>query len=68
MRDTPGSPVIKNLPRNAGGMGSIPCQGTKIPRATQPKKKGELMTGNPIPDSSPLLRAQVDCAHPHTSF
>ena len=30
-RAFPGGPVVKNLPRNAGGMGSIPGQGTKIP-------------------------------------
>ena len=29
-----GGPVAKNLPSNAGDMGSIPGQGTKIPHAT----------------------------------
>ena len=29
----PGSPVIKNLPSNAGVAGSIPGRGTKIPHA-----------------------------------
>ena len=29
----PGGPVVKNLPCNAGDMGSIPGQGTKIPPA-----------------------------------
>ena len=33
-RDFPGDPVIKNLPSNAGDMGSIPGQETKIPHAT----------------------------------
>ena len=28
-RDFPGGPVVKNLPSNAGNMGSIPGQGTK---------------------------------------
>ena len=28
--DLPGSPVVKNLPRNAGDLGSIPGWGTKI--------------------------------------
>ena len=32
-RDFPGGPVVKNLPSNAGDAGSIPGQGTKIPRA-----------------------------------
>ena len=31
--DFPGSPVVKNLPSNAGDVGSIPGQGTKIPHA-----------------------------------
>ena len=30
---SPGGPVVKNLPYNAGDAGSIPGQGTKIPRA-----------------------------------
>ena len=34
----PGSPVVKSLPSNAGGAGSIPGQGPKIPLALQPKK------------------------------
>ena len=33
-RDFPGSPVVKNLPSNAGDVGSTPGQGTKIPHAT----------------------------------
>ena len=33
-RDFPGGPVVKNLPSNAGDVGLIPGQGTKIPRAT----------------------------------
>ena len=42
-RDFPGSPVVKTLPSNAGGVGSIPGQGTKIPHAMgcgQKLKKG----------------------------
>ena len=31
--DFPGGPVVKNPPSNAGDVGSIPCRGTKIPRA-----------------------------------
>ena len=30
-RDVPHGPVLKNLPCNAGDMGLIPGQGTKIP-------------------------------------
>ena len=32
-RDFPGGPVVKNPPFNAGDVGSIPGQGTKIPHA-----------------------------------
>ena len=35
MRDFPSSPVVKPLPSNAEGTGSIPGWGTKIPPATQ---------------------------------
>ena len=33
-REFPGGPVVKNLPYNAGDVGLIPCQGTKLPHAT----------------------------------
>ena len=33
LRDVPGGPVFKNLPRNARDMGSMPGQGTNIPHA-----------------------------------
>ena len=36
-RDFPGGPVFKTLPSNAGGAGSIPGQGAKIPHASWPK-------------------------------
>ena len=32
-RDFPDGPVVKNLPCNAGDVGLIPGQGTKIPHA-----------------------------------
>ena len=32
--DFPSGPVVKNLPSNAGDMGLIPGQGTKMPYAT----------------------------------
>ena len=37
--DFPGGPVVKTLPSNAGGMGSIPGQGTKTPRASWSKNQ-----------------------------
>ena len=39
-RDFPGGPLVKNLPCNAQGTGSIPGQGIKIPTclsATKPR-------------------------------
>ena len=35
--DFPGSPVVKTLPYNAEGVGSIPGQGVKIPHSSRPK-------------------------------
>ena len=35
--DFPGGPVVKTLLSSAGGVGSIPSQGAKIPHASQPK-------------------------------
>ena len=51
-REFPDGPVVKNLPANAGDMGSISAWGTKIPlplerschtttKTAQPKKKSE---------------------------
>ena len=37
-QDFPGSPVVKTLPSNAGGAGSIPGWGANIPHASPPKK------------------------------
>ena len=37
--DFPGGPVVKTSPSTAGGTGSIPGQGTKIPHVSQPKNK-----------------------------
>ena len=36
--DFPGGPVVKTLPSNAGGAGSIPGQGAEIPHASGPRK------------------------------
>ena len=38
-RDFPGGPVVKTLLSNAGGVGSMPGQGAKIPLASWPKKQ-----------------------------
>ena len=37
LRDFPGGPVVKNPPCNAGDVGSIPGQGTKILHAVELK-------------------------------
>ena len=38
-RDFPGGPVVRTSPSNAGGAGSIPGQGAKVPHASQPKNQ-----------------------------
>ena len=38
-RDFPGGPVVKTSPSNAGGAGSIPGRGAKIPHASWPKNQ-----------------------------
>ena len=37
--DFPGGPVVKTLPSNAGGEGSIPGWGAKIPHASWPESQ-----------------------------
>ena len=45
--DFPGSPVVKTPASTAGGTGSIPGQGTKIPHATWHSQKKKInRTGN----------------------
>ena len=39
LMDTPGGPVVKTVPSNAGGVGLIPGRGAKIPHASQPKNQ-----------------------------
>ena len=39
MGDFPGGPVVKTSPSNAGGVGSIPGRGDKIPHALRPEKQ-----------------------------
>ena len=45
-QDVPGGPVVKNLPFDAGDVGSIPGQGAKIPSDApirKPKHKTETI-------------------------
>ena len=49
LEDVPGGPVVKTLPSNAGGAGSIPGQGEKIPHASWPqnvKQKQHIVTNS----------------------
>ena len=41
--DFPGGPVVKTSPSSAGGVGSIPSWGAKIPHASWPKHKTEAI-------------------------
>ena len=40
--DLPGCPVVKTSPSNAGGAGSIPGRGAKIPHALWPKNQKNI--------------------------
>ena len=44
MRDFSGGPVVKISPSNAGGVGSIPGRGAKIPHASWPKNQNIKQT------------------------
>ena len=41
--DFPGGPVVETSPSNAGGTGSIPNWGNKIPHVLLPKHKKEVI-------------------------
>ena len=43
-RAFPGGPVVKTSPSNAGGAGSIPGRGAKIPRASRPENQNIKQT------------------------
>ena len=51
-REFLGSPVVKNPPGKAGGVGSIPGQGTEIPQAKE-QTKPPAMTAEPVHHWSP---------------
>ena len=55
------SPVVKTSPSNAGGAGSIPGWGTKIPNAVwmRPKKKSLRKGLGLLLPSVPLLSQQI---------
>ena len=47
-RDSPGDPVVKDLPANAGNMGLIPGPGTKISHTTRQLSPYTTTTEAPI--------------------
>ena len=46
--DFPGGPVVKTLPSNAGGGGSIPGQGAMIPHASWPMSNRNSIVMNSV--------------------
>ena len=55
-RDFPGGPVVRNLPSNAGDMGSTPGLGTKIPRGL-----GQLSPPAPQLERHPHPATRTTC-------
>ena len=51
-RDSPGGPVVKTSPSNAGHVGLIPGPGAEIPHAWRPKKKQNIKYRNNIATDS----------------
>ena len=55
-RDFPGGPVVKTLLSSAGGTGSFPGRGAKIPRASQPKNQKHKNGSNIVTNSIKTLK------------
>ena len=53
--------MVKHLPSNAGDSGSIPGQGTKIPRAAG-QLSPHAATTEPAPSGARLLQLRPDAA------
>ena len=60
--DFPGVPVVKNLPCNAGYVGSIPGWGTKIPHAVEQLSLRATATEG----HTTHLQVHVPTERPHT--
>ena len=56
-RDFPGGPVVGSRPANAGDMGSIPGQGTRIPHTSEQLSPRATTTEPACPQS---LRATTE--------
>ena len=54
--DFPGGPVVKTLPSNAGGVGSIPGQGAKIPHVSWSKNQSIKNRSNIVTNSIKTLK------------
>ena len=70
-RDFPGGPVVKTLPSNAGGVGSIPGWGTKIPHAvgcSQKLKKKKKRIRNQIGTSTGKKMGPFTTSNIHTTL
>ena len=55
-RDFPGGLVVKTLPSNEAGVGSIPSQGAKTPYASWPKKRKHENISNVVINSIKTLK------------
>ena len=61
--DFPDSPVVKDLPRNAGDMGLIPIKGIKIPHTSgQPSRRPTHCN-----ERSFMLQLRPEAAKPKTT-
>ena len=58
-RDFPGGPVVKTSPSNAGGVGSIPGQGAKIPHASGLKSENIQNKSNIVTNSMRTRKKMV---------
>ena len=66
--DFPGRPVVKMLPSNAGGAGSKPGQGTRIPHASWTKNQNikQKQYCNKLNKILKIkLKKYIDCLAPH---
>ena len=59
-RDFRGSPAVKTSPCNAGGVGSIPGQGTKIPHTCKPKNQNIRNRNKIVTNSIKTLKRKQD--------
>ena len=56
MGDFPGSPVVETSPSSAGGAGSVPDVGAKIPHTSGPKNQNVNNRNNTVTNSIQTLK------------